>query len=506
LRVAVLQILNQQQRMATVATVTANALIFSGMTSIAVILPSFQDEFDVSRGAVNWVVIGALLPIAAFVTVSGRLGDLFGRRRLFLAGMILYGLASLVCALAPSAGVLIGGRLLQGIGAALVLPLALTNLTEMLPAAHRGWAISTMAAGTTLATTIAPMLLAFLVTSSGWRWLFWADVAVSLLIIAVARKHVIESRGPPGQSLYLWGVLLLSAGLTIVVLACERSDYWGIRHLGTLGLLASGLLLLGAFVRLEHRVRDPLLDLRQLGDATIFASLTCLAGMQGAALAVTVFLMLYLQQVIDLTPAVAGLLMLPSGVGALLFFPVAGRLTDRGSARWLLVGGLLAAAASMIWISRGTDLGEGPLLIPPLVILGAATACVYIPASTLTLTRLPEQSRGVAASLTIEARQIGGVVGLAVLTALLTALEWNSRDRLLSRSDIDFTVAQQEAIDSLLFEDVNSPLLTSMPDEIRRGTVAAANEAFVDGLQGVLLTGAAVLAVAALLAALAIRR
>ncbi|WP_433292488.1 MFS transporter [Pseudonocardia sp. CA-142604] len=492
--------------MATLATVTANALIFSGMTSIAVILPSFQDEFDVSRGAVNWVVIGALLPIAALVTVSGRLGDLFGRRRLFVAGMILYGLASLVCALTPSAGLLIGGRLLQGIGAALVLPLALTNLTEMLPAAHRGWAVSTMAAGTTVATTIAPLLLAFLVTSSGWRWLFWTDVSVSLIVIAVARRYVIETRGPPGQSLDLRGVLLLSAGLAFVVLACERSDYWGIRHFGTLGLFASGLLLLGAFVRFEYRVADPLIDLRQLRNATISASLTCLATMQGAALAVTVFLMLYLQQVIDLTPAVAGLLMLPGALGALLFFPLAGRLTDRGSARWLLVGGLLAGAAAMIWLSSGADRGEGPLLIPPLVILGAATACVYIPASTLTLTHLPEQSRGVAAGLTIEARQIGGVVGLAVLTALLTALEWRSRDRLLSRSDTDFTVAQQEAIDSLLFEDARSPLVTSMPPELRSAPVAAANEAFVDGLQGVLLTGAAGLAVTALFAALAIHR
>ena len=132
--------------MVKVATISANTLIFSGVTSIAVLLPHLQNEFHVPRDTVNWVIIGALLPIAAFVTVSGRIGDLFGRRRPFLAGMILYGLASLACALAPSAGVLIGGRLLQGVGAALVVPL--------------------------------------------WRWLFWTDVTASLLIIACTLRYM----------------------------------------------------------------------------------------------------------------------------------------------------------------------------------------------------------------------------------------------------------------------------------------------------------------------------
>jgi MFS family permease len=217
---AATQNLTRSQRMVKVATISANALIFSGVTSIAVLLPHLQNEFHVPRDTVNWVIIGALLPIAAFVTVSGRIGDLFGRRRLFLAGMILYGLASLACALAPSAGVLIGGRLLQGVGAALVVPL--------------------------------------------WRWLFWTDVTASLLIIACTLRYMIETRGPPGQSLDLWGVLLLSAGLTSVVLSCERSDNWGITHIGALGLMVLGLLLLGAFVAFEHRVQDPLLDLRRL--------------------------------------------------------------------------------------------------------------------------------------------------------------------------------------------------------------------------------------------------
>jgi EmrB/QacA subfamily drug resistance transporter len=498
--------LTRQQRMVAVATISANALIFSGMTSIAVALPRLQNEFGVSRGIVNWVVIGALLPVAALVTVSGRLGDLFGRRRLFLTGMILYGLASLACALSPGASGLIGGRLFQGVGAALVLPLALTNLTETLPDARRGWAVGRMATGITLATTITPLLIALLVSSAGWRWLFWTDVAVSLMIIAFTLRHMTETRGPPDQTLDLLGALLLSTALTSVVLACERCQYWGITHLGTLGLMALGLLLLVSFAVVEHRVQDPLLDLRYLKNTTVFASLACPAAMQCASLALAVFLMLYLQQVLDLTPAVAGLLMLPGAVGSLMFFPVAARLTDRGRARLLLVGGLLAGAGAMIWISRETGLGHGLLLVPPIFVFGVAKACVYVPASTLTLSVLPERARGVAAALTFEAREIGGVVGLAVLTALLTAMEWSSRDRLLSRSDVDFTVAQQEAIDSLLFEDERSPLLASMLPELRRRTVAAANEAFVDGLQGVLISGAAFLALTALLTALAMRR
>jgi EmrB/QacA subfamily drug resistance transporter len=502
----VLPELTRQQRVVMVAVIAGNGLMFSALTGIAVALPAVQRDFDVSRSTVNWVVAAALLPVAGLVTVSGRLGDLFGRRRLFVGGVVVFGLASAVCGLAPDQNVLIIGRVAQGVGVALGTPLALANLTEMVPAGRRGWAIGIFSTGTTVVTAAVPVAMAALVQVSSWRWLFLVNAPIMAAVAVLARRYLVETRSSRGTALDLPGVLLLSAGLSLVAYVCEAAGRRGMADPRTIGMLTAGLAALVAFVLVERRVAAPLLDLRLLRTASVSASMVSLAVMQGARLGVTVYLMLYLQQVLGLAPFTAGLLLLPTALGSPLFSPLAGRLTDRGSARWLIVGGLLLAPVALAWTYLGTGHREGLLLAPALFLFGVASAFVYTPASTLTMSAVPEETRGVAAGLTVEARQIGGVIGLITLGSLLTTIEWGTRERLILGPDAHFTPPQHRALDGLLAGAVSGRhMLSTLPPQARPGVAAAANHSFVAGLQAVMAASVVLLVLAAALAVVALR-
>jgi EmrB/QacA subfamily drug resistance transporter len=489
--------LTHRQRMVLLAAVAATALMFSGMTSIAVALPGMQGEFDVPRSVVHWVIAGALLPVASLVTVSGRFGDLFGRRKLFLAGVACFGLGSAVSGLAPTASVLIVGRVLQGIGAGLGVPLALANLTETLPEARRGWGIGVLATGTTVVTSAAPLLMAVLVQVASWRWLFLANVPIAAAVLALAMRYVSETRGPDGQSLDLRGVLLLSTGLSLLVIGSERAGRSGLTDVATMTLVSIGLLVLAAFVVAETRARDPVLDPRLLTRPLVWGPMVGLATMQCASLGVTVFMMLYLQQVLDLAPLLAGLLLLATGLGSPFLSPLAGRLTDRGMGRWLIAGGLVLAAATLIWLTWGIGRYQGVWLVPAFAVFSVAPALVNTPGSAGTIAGIPERARGVAAGLTVEARQIGGAVGLALLGSVMIAVEWETRERMLLGPYADFSPDQQRALDSLLFDGDRSILFHSVPPEFHARTMDAANEAFVTGLQAAMSFAGVLLALAA---------
>ena len=319
-----------------------------------------------------------------------------------------------------------------------------------------------------------------------------------------ALRHITESRGPPNQTLDLLGALLLSTALTCIVLACERCLYWGFTHIGTVGLMALGLLLLVSFARVENRVQDPLLDLRYLKNTTVFASLVCPAAMQCASLAVAVS-SCSISSRSSTSPRPSRLAHAARRAG-LADVLSGGRAADRpGMARLLLVGGLLVGAGAMIWLNRGTDLGHGLLLVPPLHLRGGEGVRVRpgehphaVRASRAgPRCRRRHHRRGAGDR---RCRRPGGPHGVADRDGveLPRSVAVAVRHRLHRPS--------QEAIDSLLFEDDRSPLLASMPPELPTRTVSAADEAFVDGLQAVMISGAAFLTVAALLTGLAIRR
>jgi EmrB/QacA subfamily drug resistance transporter len=497
--------LTRVQLLVLLDVIGATALMFSGMTSVAIALPEMQKEFGVSQAAVTWVVTAALLPVASLVTISGRLGDLSGRRRWFIRGTVCFGIGSALCAGAPGLSLLLAGRALQGIGAAVAVPLALANLTQAMPPARRGWAIGVLASGTTVVTAVSPLLMALIVEVTSWRWLFAANVPVAVVVVLLAVRFVPETRGPPEQALDVWGVASLSAGLTLLVLGADLGAKWGLTQASTVGLLSAGLLVLGVFVAVERTAVTPLIELRLLRGLRTWASMTGLAVMQCASLAVTIFLTLYLRQVLGLGALAAGVLLLPTGFGSPVISPIAGWLADRGFARSVITGGLILGAAALAWLVWGAGRHQGVLLIPALFLFGLAPALVNTPASAVTISSLPGRVRGVAASLTVEARQIGGVLGLAFLNALVTAVEWHTRQSLLRGRYSGFSHQQRQAFDSLLFNGDNSVLLNKVPPGLHDQTVTAANTALTGGLQAALGCAAILLLIGAVLTLIGVR-
>ena len=497
--------LTRVQLLVLLDAVVATALMFSGLVSVAVALPGMQKEFGASRAAVTWVITAALLPVASLVMISGRLGDLFGRRRWFIRGTVCFGVGSALCAGATGLSLLLAGRALQGIGTALAAPLALANLTQVIPPALRGWAIGVLATGTTVVTAVSPLLMALIVDVSSWRWLFAANLPVVALVVLLAMRFIPETRAPGEQTLDVWGVALLSAGLTLLALGGDLGAKWGLTQASTLGLLASGLLVLGAFIALERRAATPLIELRLLRNVRVWASMTGLAVMQCASLAVTIFLLLYVRQVIGLGVLAASVLLLPTGFGSLVLSPLAGWLADHGFARSVIIGGLMLGAAALAWLVWGTGRHQGALLIPALFLFGVAPALVNTPASAVTIGSLPGRVRGVAASLAVEARQIGAVLGLAFLSTMVTAVERDERRSLLQGPDAGFSHPQRQALDSLLFNGDNSVLLSKVPPALHGQTVAAARTIMVGGLQAALGCAAILLLTGALLMLIGVR-
>jgi EmrB/QacA subfamily drug resistance transporter len=399
----------------------ANALIFLDQTSVTVALPAIQREFHSSTAEVQWTIGAYLLVLASLMAGSGRLADLYGRRRLFLAGVALFGVSSLACAAAPSQLALIAARLAQGAGAALTQPLALAHASAVVPPERRGWAVGVLASASTTCLMIGPLLGGVLVETLGWRWVFLLNLPVVALALVLGHRHMAESREPEAPPLDVPGVLLLTTGLAMLVAGLLHLDEWpsGLDA----GVLAVAALALGAFVAVERRSDHPLLELRLLRRPEVTGSLLALLTIQGAVLGVTVYVVLFLQNGLGLSAVEAGAVLLPAMAWTPLLSTWTGRVADRRGERGLVGLGLLLAAAGLAVIGLLARAEEALWLIPGLLAFGISRPFVFTPASTGPLEAIPADERGLASSLVTESRQLGAVLGVAALGAIAAAFE-----------------------------------------------------------------------------------
>jgi EmrB/QacA subfamily drug resistance transporter len=376
---------------------------------VTVALPAMQREFDSSTAEVQWIIGAYLLSLASLMAGSGRLADLLGRRRLFLVGVIVFGLSSLACAAAPSELALIVARLVQGAGAALTQPLALANATAIMPPERRGWAIGALASAGTTCLMIGPLLGGLLVETVGWRWVFVLNAPVVAVAVWLGVRFMPESREPGAPALDLRGLLLLTLGLAGVVAGLLHMQEWPAAVDAAVLTLAA--LVLAAFVAVEQRSEHPLLPLRLLRPPEVASSMVALLTIQGAVLGVTVYVALFLQNGLDLSAIEAGAVLFPAMIWSALLSTWTGRLADRRGERLPVGIGLLATGE------------EALLLLPGLVAFGISRPFVFTPASTGPLKVIPADERGLASSLVTESRQLGAVLGVAALGAIAAAFE-----------------------------------------------------------------------------------
>jgi MFS transporter, DHA2 family, methylenomycin A resistance protein len=404
-----------------VAAGVANVLIFLDQTAVVVALHAIQRQFHCSTVEVQWTIGMYLLVLAALAAGSGRIADLYGRRRLFLGGISVFGLGSAACAVAPSVTVLIAARAVQGAGAALTAPLIVAHATAVVPDNRRAWAIGVVASAGTSFLVLGPLLGGLLVDTVGWRWIFLINIPVVVIAVALGARFMTESRAPNPPPLDVPGLVLLTAAFAAIVIA--------LLHIHSLnaglavGLLVAGGCALSAFVAVERRSPHPLVALELLGKPRVIVSIAALIAIQGSVLGVTVYVVLYLQNGLGLKAIVAGCVLIAAGMWTPLLSRMTGRIVDRQGSRLPISRGLLTAAAGLVTIGLTARAHSALALIPGLLLFGVSRPFVFTPASAGPMRNIPASARGLAASLVAESRQTGAVLGVAVLGSIIAGYE-----------------------------------------------------------------------------------
>lgn len=430
--------LDRRQRHVLSSTLAANALLFFDQTAVTVALPAISRTFRAPSSQLQWTITAYLLALAVFMAVAGRLADHFGRRRLFLTGVAVFGLASATCAIAGDLGLLIGARFVQGMGGALIQPLALANTTTVVGEKQRGWAIGLLSTGGTTFLTLGPLIAGAILAVGSWRWLFVVNLPVVAFALAEGFRWMRPSREPNPTPIEVSGLVLLLLGLAATVMGITQ-----LPEAASLGAVAvvGGIILLAAFVRHELRSAQPLIPFHFLRNRLLSASLVALFAIQFVVLGTSVCLVLFLQHGLGESAFTAGLVLALAGVFTPLLSPLTGRIADRRGPRTLVVTGLVLATTGLLWIGLAASTRNVALLVPGLLVFSLSRPAVFTPASVGPLLTLSADQRGFAASLVTEARQMGAVVGVATLVAVLGAVRGTSLTNDLATLARGFEVA-----------------------------------------------------------------
>ncbi|WP_326699279.1 MFS transporter [Streptomyces sp. NBC_01754] len=384
-------------------------------------LPSIRESLGGELGELEWTVNAYTLTFAVLLMTGAALGDRFGRRRLFLAGLAVFTAASAAAALSPGIGELIAFRAVQGAGAAVMMPLTLTLLSAAVPAARRGAALGMFSAVTGLAVACGPLVGGSLTEHLSWQWIFWVNVPIGLILLPLARLRLAESYAPNAR-LDIPGTVLISAGLFGIVYALVSATGDGWTSPGVLTGLIVGTALLAAFIRHGFRAAAPVLPMRLFRDRGFFginiASLLMYLGMFGSIFLLSQFL----QSVLGYSPTEAGLRMLPWTGMPMLVAPVAGHLSDRFGGRPVVVTGLALQAVGLGLFAAvlEPDVGYGAQL-PGLIIGGIGMALYFAPAASLVMSSVRPGEQGIASGANNAMREVGGALGVAVLASVFSA-------------------------------------------------------------------------------------
>ncbi len=410
-------------RLGWVVGLTSTAYFMVVLDAVVVVtaLPRMQRDLHVGVSSLQWTVTAYGIAFAAGIITAAALGDRFGRRLVFNCGLALFTLASAVCALAPNMAELVAARTVQGLGAAVVLPLSLTILTTAFPPEKRGMIVGVYGGLAGLAVALGPIVGGVITQAINWQWIFWINVPIGLAAALLGTRLLPESRGAP-ERLDLAGALLVSAGVVALVWALTRAGDAGWASGEIIGSLTGGSLLLAAFVWREHRTAAPMVPLRlftirefAIGNLTSYL-------MQGATFAAAFFITQEFQLARGYSPLGTGLRLLPFFATPMFVSPLAGAFSDRLGRRPIMIAGLALQALGFVWVAaRGSLAASWIELDAALLIAGVGVSMALPTVPAVVLDAVAPEEMGKASGIYYMAQRFGTVFAVAIASAAFSA-------------------------------------------------------------------------------------
>jgi EmrB/QacA subfamily drug resistance transporter len=414
-------LLSANRRWWTLAAVSLGLfMIMLDNTVVNVALPSIERDLGARLSELEWIVSGYALTFAAFLLTGGKLADLLGRRRIFVIGLAVFGGASLACALAPGAGFLIGARVVQGVGAALMNPATLSIITATFPARQRGTAIGIWVGVSATALAIGPLVGGLLAEHAGWSSIFYVNVPIAAVAIVASFLLIDESRDTSReQRLDLPGLVSSGLGLFALTYALIEANNHGWTSGRILGAFALAAVSLAAFIVLELRQRLPMLDLSLFRSGTFAGANTVLLLVTLAMFGIFFFVSLYMQNILGYSAVQAGAAFLPLTLLVVLVAPIAGRLSDQLGSRALMAIGMTLVTIQLLYFSRLGVHESFWALVPGMLLGGIGMPLVMTPASAAALSGVAVDKAGVGSAVLNTSRQVGGSIGIALMGAIM---------------------------------------------------------------------------------------
>ena len=404
-------------------------MVILDVTIVNVALPSIRTALDFSEHSLPWVMSAYTVTFAGFLMLGGRAGDLLGRKRMFLIGVGVFTFASLVGALATSATTLVVARGLQGLGSAILAPATLAIIaTTFIEGPERNRALGIWGAIGAVAGSIGALLGGFLTTWLGWRWILLVNIPIGGVLLPMAWRHFSESRGSLDHRHFdLAGAVTLTAGqvaLVLGIISIETSGFVSVRVLGSIG---AGIVLLLLFLMIEHRwAKAPLVPLSVFRSRTLTGANLVMILMYLSMLSMWYLLSLQMQEVLGMSPLLAGIAFVPMAGTLAVTSTLAPRLVARLGVRTMLTIGLLLIAVGMFWLSGVSATGNWVWeILPPSMVASLGMGLALVPLTIAAVSGVPSNQAGLASGLVNTSRQIGGALGVAALSTLAAALTAN---------------------------------------------------------------------------------
>jgi EmrB/QacA subfamily drug resistance transporter len=394
-------------------------MIMLDNTVVNVALPAIQEDLGADLSQLQWIVTGYALTFAALMLIGGKLADAYGRRLIFVIGIVVFTGASLWCGLADSGEMLIAARVVQGAGAALMNPATLSIIAATFPPRQRGMAIGIWAGVSALALAIGPLVGGLLTEHLSWHWIFFVNVPVGAVAIVASYLLITESRDETHESLDLPGLGTSALGLFALTYGLIEANEYGWTSARIVGSFVVAVVALTSFVVIERRRRSPMLDLSLFRSGTYTGANVAMLLVALAMFGVFFFVSLYMQNVLGYSAVQAGAAFLPMTILIILVAPIAGKLSDKHGSRWLMTGGMVLLGIQLLYLSQlGTDADFWDLL-PGFVVGGLGMALAMTPTAAAATRAVPVHKSGVGSAVLNAMRQVGGSIGVALMGAIV---------------------------------------------------------------------------------------